>query len=135
MPKKIFVNLPVKDLQKSIEFFTKVGFTFNPQFTNEDGTCMIISDEICAMLLTEKSFHGFTKKPIPDAAKSSEVILAVQVESKEKVDDYAQKAVTAGATTPMENQDHGWMYAKGFQDLDGHLWEMFWMDEKAVPGK
>ncbi|NOS67773.1 MAG: VOC family protein [Candidatus Peribacteraceae bacterium] len=133
MINQIFVNLPVKDLQKSIAFFTKVGFTFNPKFTNEHGTCMIIGENIFAMLLVHTHFTSFTKKPIADTAKGAEVILAVAVDSKEQVDEYVQKAVTAGATTPMENQDHGWMYSKGFQDPDGHLWEIFWMDEKAMP--
>ncbi len=135
MPKKIFVNLPVNNLQKSIDFFTTVGFTFNPQFTDENATCMIISDEINVMLLTHKHFSSFVKKPIADATQTAEMILAVQVESKEKVDDYVQKAVAAGAKTPMADQDYGWMYSKGFEDLDGHLWEVFWMDEKAMPRK
>ncbi|HUR31582.1 MAG TPA: VOC family protein [Saprospiraceae bacterium] len=133
MAKQIFVNLPVKDLGKTIEFFTKVGFTFNPQFTDENATCMIIGDNIFAMLLVEKFFKTFTKKEISDSNRSTEVILALSTESRESVDDMVAKAIAAGGTVPNEKQDHGWMYSHGFQDLDGHLWEVLYMDESAIP--
>jgi len=133
MSTKIFINLPVKDLNKSIDFFTKLGYTFDPQFTDENATCMIISDEIYAMLLVEKFFMSFTKKEICDTSKSAETILALSVNSRKEVDEMIRKAIKAGATTPNPPQDHGWMYGHGYQDLDGHLWEVFFMDMNAVP--
>lgn len=133
MATKIFVNLPVKDLNKSVEFFTRLGFTFNPQFTDENATSMIISDDIYVMLLVEDYFKTFTKKPIADATKSTEAIICLSAESREYVDDIIGKAVSAGATTPNEKQDQGFMYGHGFQDLDGHLWEIMYMDMSAFP--
>ena len=109
MATKIFVNLPVKNLQQSIDFFTKLGFSFNPQFTDESATCMIISDNIFAMLLVEERFKEFTKKQICDARQSTEVLLALDVESREKVDEMIQKAVAAGGTTYAEPLEHRWM--------------------------
>jgi predicted lactoylglutathione lyase len=135
MTKAIFVNLPVRDLGKSIDFFKKMGFAFNPQFTDENATCMIIGENIFAMLLVEKFFKTFTKKDICDTAKDTEVIVALAAESREKVDQLMVKALAAGATEPRPAQDHGWMYNRNFQDIDGHLWEIFWMDESAVSKK
>ncbi|MDQ3290262.1 MAG: VOC family protein [Bacteroidota bacterium] len=132
MATQIFVNLPVKDLNKSIEFFRKLGYTFNPQFTNENATCMIISDSIYVMLLVEPFFKSFTKKEIPDPTQNAEVILALSAESREAVDDLINKAVAAGATTPNDKQDQGFMYGWGFQDLDGHLWVVMYMDPNAI---
>lgn len=132
MATKIFVNLPVKDLKKSIEFFTRLGFTFNPQFTDETATCMIVSEENFVMLLTEEKFKSFTPKPVCDATKSTEVLLALSLESRAKVDEIVRKAVAAGGTTYKEPQDHGFMYAHGFQDLDGHIWEPFFMEPSAI---
>ncbi len=133
MATKIFVNLPVKNLNRSIEFFTKLGYTFNPQFTDENATCMIIGENIFAMLLVEERFKDFTKKPIADAKKSTEVLIELDAESREKVDEMVQKAVDAGGSIYIDAQDHGWMYAHSFADLDGHQWEILWMDESAVP--
>ena len=133
MINQIFVNLPVKDLNRTIDFFTKLGFSFNPQFTDENATCMIIGENIYAMLLVEKFFNTFTKKPISDATKNAEVILALSVDSRDRVDDIIRKAMEAGATESTDKQDHGWMYSNGFQDLDGHLWEVLYMDENAIP--
>lgn len=133
MVKQIFVNLAVKDLKKSIEFFSKLGFKFNPQFTDENATCMIISDNIFAMLLVEKFFKTFTKKEVSDAKRSTEVLVALAVESKEKVDEMVSKAISAGGKEPREPQDHGWMYGRAFEDLDGHIWEVFYMDESQMP--
>ncbi|MCG3111182.1 MAG: VOC family protein [Candidatus Manganitrophus sp. SB1] len=132
MATKIFVNLPVKDLKKSIDFFTKLGFTFNPQFTDETATCMIVSEENFVMLLTEEKFKSFTPKPVCDATKSTEVLLALSLESRAKVDEIVRKAVAAGGTTYKEPQDHGFMYAHGFQDPDGHIWEPFFMEPSAI---
>ncbi len=132
MAKQIFVNLPVKDLKKSIEFFTKVGYTFNPLFTDDNATCMIIGENIFAMLLVEKFFKTFTTKEIVDATRQTEVLIALSYDSKEKVDEVVSKAVAAGGTTPMPVKDHGFMYQHSFQDLDGHVWEIFYMDPNHV---
>lgn len=132
MATKIFVNLPVKNLNKSIEFFTKLGFSFNQQFTDETATCMIVTDDIFAMLLTEEKFKTFTPKEICDAKKYTEVLVALSYDSRADVDDMVRKAVAAGGSTYNEPQDHGFMYAHGFQDLDGHIWEIFYMDPSFV---
>ena len=132
MATKIFVNLPVKDLDKSVEFFTKVGYSFNPQFTDHNATCMIISEDIYVMLLVEEFFKGFTKKEIADTAKSAEAIICLSAENREAVDEWVSKAVSAGATTPNEPQDQGFMYGHGFQDLDGHLWEIMYMEPSTI---
>jgi len=132
MSTKIFVNLPVKDLNKSVAFFTELGYKFDPQFTDENATCMIVGEDIFVMLLVEKFFKTFTKKEISDAKKSTEVILCLSAESREKVDEMVSKAVKAGGTAPNEKQDQGWMYGHGFQDLDGHLWEVMYMDQSAM---
>ena len=131
--KKIFVNLPVKDLDKTIEFFTKLGFKFNPQFTDKNATCMIIGENIFAMLLLEEFFKKFIKKEIADATIITEVINAITVNSKQEVDEMIDKAIEAGAIEPREPQDHGWMYGRSFQDINGHLWEVFYMDEGKMP--
>ncbi|QMW00742.1 VOC family protein [Spirosoma foliorum] len=132
MATKIFLNLPVKDLNKSVEFFTKLGYSFNAQFTNQDGTCMIISEDIYVMLLVEKFFKSFIKKEIADTSKTTEAIICLSADNREAVDEVVKKAVAAGATTPTEAQDQGFMYSHGFQDLDGHLWEFVYMDPAAV---
>ncbi len=132
MATKIFVNLPVQDLHKTIEFFTKLGFTFNPQFTDENATCMIVGEDIYVMLLVEKFFKSFTKKEICDATKDTEVILALSTESREKVDQMVNKAIEAGGRESRAPQDYGWMYGRAFQDIDGHLWEIIYMDESAI---
>ena len=129
---KIFVNLPVKDLNKTIEFFTRLGFTFNPQFTDENATCMIVGENIFVMLLVDKFFKTFTKKDISDTSKNTEVIVALAVESREKVDQVINMAVGSGGREHKEPQDHGWMYGRGFGDINGHLWEIIYMDESAV---
>ncbi len=132
MATKIFVNLPVQDLKKSIDFFTKLGFSFNPQFTDETATCMIVSEDIFVMLLTHAKFKSFTPKPICDATKSTEVLVCLSCDSRDKVDDMVRKALAAGGTTYSQPQDHGFMYAHGFQDLDGHIWELVYMEPSAI---
>ena len=132
MNKHIFVNLPVKNLEKSKEFFTKLGYTFNPQFTDDKGACMVISDTIFAMLLSEPFFKTFTKKDISDATKTTEVLVALSVESKAEVDACLEKVLAAGGKEARDAQDHGFMYARSFEDLDGHIWEMVWMDPNYV---
>jgi predicted lactoylglutathione lyase len=132
MATKIFVNLPVKNLNKAIEFFTKLGFSFNQQFTDETATCMIVTDDIFVMLLTEEKFKTFTPNEICDAKKSTEVLVCLSRESRAKVDEMILKAVAAGGNTYNEPQDHGFMYAHGFQDLDGHIWELIYMEPSAI---
>lgn len=135
MAKQIFVNLPVKDLEKSKEFFGKLGFTFNPQFSNEQGACMIIDDgHIYAMLITHELYKTFVTKEIADGTKTSEVILSLDCENREAVDNIINSAIAAGATE-QKSQDLGWMYQKGFLDLDGHHWEVFFMDQSAMPSQ
>jgi predicted lactoylglutathione lyase len=132
MATKIFVNLPVKDLKKSMEFFTKLDFTFNPQFTDETAACMVVSEDIYVMLLTQEKFKTFTPKPICDATKSTEVLVCLSCESRENVTEMVHKAVDGGGTTYNEPQDHGFMYGHGFQDLDGHIWELIYMEPSAI---
>lgn len=133
MIKQIFVNLPVKDLQKTKEFWEALGFTFNPQFTDETAASLVLGENIYAMLLTEDSMKRFTKKQIADANQVTEVINAVSVESRAKVDEIVSAAITAGARPSGDPTDYGWMYTKSFEDLDGHQWEILYIDETAVP--
>ena len=132
MATKIFVNLPVKNLDRSVEFFTKLGFSFNAQFTDETATCMVVSEDIFVTLLTEAKFKEFTPNPICDATKSTEVLVCLSSESREEVDKMIRNAVAAGGTTYNEPQDYGFMYSHGFQDLDGHIWETMFMEPSAV---
>jgi uncharacterized protein len=132
MATSIFVNLPVKNLDKTKAFFTALGYNFNPQFTNESAACMVISDTIFAMLLTEPFFQGFTDKQITDTQKSKEVLLALSTDSREGVDDMVDKAIAAGGNEPRPALDHGFMYTRSFDDLDGHTWEIFWMNPNHV---
>jgi predicted lactoylglutathione lyase len=130
MNKQIFVNLAVKDLNKSKAFFEALGYTFNPQFTNDSGACMVIAeDSIYAMLLTEEFFATFIDKKIANAKEVTEVLICLSCESREEVDQLVAKALAAGGTSPRPPQDHGFMYAHGFQDLDGHIWELAYMSE------
>jgi predicted lactoylglutathione lyase len=133
MSTMIFVNLPVKDLGRSVDFFTRLGYTFNPMFTDETATCMIISDTIYVMLLTEAKFRSFTPKEICDTSRYTEVLVALSAESREAIDETVRKAVAAGGSTYNEPQDHGFMYQHGFQDPDGHIWELVYMEPSAVP--
>ncbi|HMK59426.1 MAG TPA: VOC family protein [Nitrososphaeraceae archaeon] len=128
----IFVNLPVKDLNKTVEFFTKLGFTFNPQFTDENATCMIVGKDIFVMLLVEKFFKTFTKKEISDTTKNTEAIVALSAQSRGEVDQMMEKVLSAGGREARDPQDHGWMYGRSFEDINGHLWEIFYMDESAM---
>ena len=132
MSTKIFVNLPVQDLNRSIDFFTRLGFTFNPQFTDETATCMVVTEDIFVMLLTYDKFKTFTPKEICDATRSTEVLVCLSLESRERVGEVVRKAVSAGGSTYNDPQDHGFMYAHGFQDLDGHIWELIYMEPSAL---
>ena len=128
MNKQIFVNLPVKDLDKSKAFFNALGYTFNPQFTNESGACMVIADgSIYAMLLTEPFFKTFVDKPPVQAKDAPEVLACLSCHSREEVDALVAKALAAGGRAPRPPQDHGFMYGHAFEDLDGHIWELVWM--------
>ncbi len=133
MATQIFVNLPVKDLKRSVEFFTRLGFAFDPKFTDENATCMIVADNIFVMLLVESFFRTFTPKPLCDATKQTEAIVCLSVDRRAQVDDMVGKAVSAGGTAPGKAKDHGFMYHHGFQDLDGHLWELVHMAPGATP--
>ena len=132
MTTKIFVNLPVEDLDRSKAFFGKLGYRFNPQFTDETAACMVITDDIYTMLLTKAKFREFTKKPVADANKTTEVLTCLSVESKLKVDEVLDAALQAGATEARDPMDYGFMYGRSFNDLDGHIWEIIWMDPQAV---
>ena len=135
MFKQIFINLPIKDMARSQAFFKSLGLTFNAQFTNEQGACLELGENLFAMLLVEPFFQGFTKLPISDAKKATEVLIALPVDSREQVSELVAKAVAAGATTPNAPVDHGFMYQHGFADPDGHQWEVFWMDMSAAPAQ
>lgn len=132
MPHKIFVNLPVKDLDRSKAFFTALGYRFDENFTDENATCLVITDEIYAMLLTEPFFKGFTKNEIADTATATEAILALSVDDRAAVDQIVDKALAAGGTVANEPNDQGFMYGRSFLDPDGHQWEIFWMDPAAA---
>ncbi|MBF0707615.1 VOC family protein [Alkalihalobacillus hwajinpoensis] len=130
--KHVFVNLPVKDLDKSIAFFSEIGFEFNPQFTDENATCMVINENTFVMLLVEEFFKTFTKKNVTNARESTEVIMALSAESNDEVDEMVNRALAAGGKASNDPIDHGFMYAWSFQDIDGHLWEVMHMDESAI---
>lgn len=133
MATKIFVNLSTKDLDRAKEFHTRLGFGINPQFTDEKAACVVISEDIYAMILREEFFKTFIPgKEIADAAKATEVLVALSADSREKVDELADRALAAGATKLREPEDHGFMYARSFNDPDGHIWEIVWMDPGAV---
>lgn len=132
MARKLFINLPVEDLDKSVAFFTALGFEFNPQFTDENATCMLIGEDAYAMLLVKPFFATFSSKSIADTSTTAEAIIAVTADSREEVDQLTAKAFAAGATKYNDPQDMGAMYSTSFQDLDGHLWEIMWMDPATV---
>ena len=133
MAKQMFLNLPVKDLDTSVQFFTALGFSFNPDFTDENATCMIINDDAFVMLLVENYFKTFTSKPVADARSTTEAIMSFSLESRAAVDELVRTALTAGGAPSEEAQDYGFMYTHSFQDPDGHLWEVFWMDPAGPP--
>lgn len=132
MATQIFVNLPVKDIERTRTFFTALGYSFNPEYSNDKALCMVIEENIFAMLLLESFFQTFTKKPIADASKTTEVLVCLSCTSRAEVDELVAKARAAGGAVPNEPQDHGFMYAHGFEDLDGHIWELVYMDPNAA---
>ncbi|MDB4983889.1 MAG: hypothetical protein JWM20_68 [Patescibacteria group bacterium] len=133
MHKQIFVNLAVKDLSKSKAFFKSLGYSFNPQFTNNAAACLVLGENIFAMLTTEEFLSTFTKKPIADAHATTETILALSVNSREEVDAIIEKGVSAGGKEYRDADDHGWMYLRVLEDLDGHQWEFGYMDFANAP--
>jgi len=133
MISQIFINLPVKDLDRSVAFFTALGFSFNPQFTDENATCMLVGENIFVMLLVEPYFGTFTGKPVSDATKQTEVLLALALDSREAVDVLMAKVVAAGGAETQPARDLGFMNQRSFADLDGHQWEPFFMAADAVP--
>jgi uncharacterized protein len=132
MKSQIFVNLPVKDLKKSMDFYAGIGFVNNPQFTDETAACMVLSEEIYVMILTYAKFKEFTTREITDALRSTEVINAISLESREKVDETATRILSSGGSENRPLQDHGFMYIRSFSDPDGHIWEFFWMNPANV---
>lgn len=127
MARQIFVNLPVKDLARSVAFFEGLGFSFNPRFTDDKGSCMVVDENIFVMLLTESFFGTFTSRPVSDASRATEVLVCLSCESRTEVDDLVAKAVACGGKAPRPSQDHGFMYQHGFEDPDGHIWELVYM--------
>jgi predicted lactoylglutathione lyase len=134
MTTSVFINLPVTDLDASKRFFSALGWTVNPDFTNDDAAALVVSDTIYVMLLTHGHFERFTKKPIADATATTEVLNALSFESRAEVDEIVDKALAAGASIYSDTNDHGFMYQRAFADLDGHQWEVFWMDDAAARG-
>ncbi|MGX9886261.1 VOC family protein [Streptomyces sp. NPDC002276] len=130
----IFVNLAVNDVDASRKFFTELGYSINPQFSTDECACVVISDTIVAMLLGKQRYSDFTKKEIADSTKTSEVLLCLSAESREKVDELVDKAIASGGTGSGDAIDQGFMYGRSFDDLDGHTWEVMWMDPAAVQG-
>lgn len=133
MSRKLFVNLPVKELDRSVRFFTALGFSFNAHFTDETATCMIVSDSSFVMLLTEEKFRQFTPRQLCDTKQATEVLLCLSAESRAEVDQLVAKAVAAGGSLYKEPIDFGFMYGHSFQDPDGHQWEVMFMEPEAIP--
>jgi predicted lactoylglutathione lyase len=133
MKSQIFINIPVKDLDKSFNFYSKMGFINNPQFSDGSAKCMVFSEEIFVMLLTHDRFKTFITKPITDVSKSTSVLLSLSVESLARVNEISENALSAGGKEPVEAKDHGFMQQRTIEDLDGHTWEIFYMDMSKFP--
>ena len=133
-PRKLFVNIPVRDVQRAITFFEALGFAFNPQFTDPTATCMLVGEDAYFMLLNRERFTGFSKRPTGDPRTETNALFSLSVNSREEVDAMVEKAVAAGGSHAADKQDHGFMYGWSFYDLDGHHWEVFWMDPSAIQG-
>ena len=133
-PRKLFVNIPVTDIQRSIDFFQALGFDFNAQFTDATAAAMLVGEDAYFMLLKRDRFETFTKRPVGDPKKETTTLYALGVESRDAVDAMVKKAVALGGSHALEPQDHGFMYGWSFHDLDGHHWEVFWMDPAVVQG-
>ena len=135
MAERIFVNLPVKDLPRSMRFFEALGYGFDPRFTDSNAACLVIGPNIYAMLLTEAFFANFTSKRIADTRETIEVLTALGMNSREEVDRLLDRALAAGGVEPRPAQDHGFMFQRSFEDPDGHVWEIFWMDPAGIPAE
>ncbi len=135
VPHKLFVNIPVNDLQRAIIFFEELGFSFNTQFTDATATCMLVGEDAYFMLLTRPRFTDFCRRPVGDSQKETSALFSISVESREAVDEMVKKAIAAGGAPAADPQDHGFMYGSSFYDLDGHHWEVFWMDPSTVEGE
>ncbi|MBF02985.1 MAG: glyoxalase/bleomycin resistance/extradiol dioxygenase family protein [Flavobacterium sp.] len=133
MKPKIFINLPVSNLAKSMDFYSAIGFTNNKHFTDETAACMVFSEEIYVMLLTHSKFSEFTSKEIATTSKTAAAILSLELKNNQAVNEMTEKALQAGAKEPNEPKDYGFMYLRGFEDLDGHNWEIFYMDMSQMP--
>ena len=133
-PRKLFVNIPVSDVQRSIRFFEALGFSLNPQFTDATATCMLVGEDAYFMLLSRERFKDFSKRPVGDPRAETSALFAISVSSRAEVDEVVKKAVAAGGSHAADPQDHGFMYAWSFYDPDGHHWEVFWMDPSAIKG-
>ena len=134
-PRKLFVSLPVRDLQRAITFYEALGFTFNAQFTAADSTAMLVGEDAYFMLLRRERFATFCRRPVGDPRRDTTGLYALSVDSREAVDAMVRQAIAAGGAPALEPQDHGFMYGWSFYDPDGHHWEVFWMDPAAVPGE
>jgi len=130
--RKLFVNLAVEDLDRSVDFFTKLGFSFDQRFTDESATCMLVGEDAYVMLLVRPRFQDFTKKEIVDSTRQTEAIMALSADGREDVDDLADKALANGGSPANDPMEMDFMYGRSFHDPDGHLWEVFWMDMAAV---
>lgn len=133
MNKQIFINLPITDLKKSMDFYTAIGFVNNPQFTDDSGACMALSEEIFIMILTIDKFKQFTHKQIADTKTTIAVINSLSMQSNDEVNDFMEKGLAAGGTEPNEAKDYGFMYQRSLEDLDGNTWEVFFMDLSKFP--
>ncbi len=133
-PHKLFVNIPVGNVQNAIVFFEALGFSFNVQFTDATATCMLVGEDAYFMLLDKARFAGFSKRPAGDPQKETNALFSLGVNSRAEVDEMVNKALAAGGSHAADPQDHGFMYGWSFYDLDGHHWEVFWMDQSAVNG-
>jgi predicted lactoylglutathione lyase len=132
VPHKLFLNIPVNDLQQAIVFFEALGFTFNAQFTDATATCMLVGEDAYVMLLTREKFASFSRRPVGDPREQTNALFTFSVDSRAAVDEMVQKAIAAGGAPAAEPQDHGFMYGSSFYDLDGHHWEVFWMDPAVI---
>ncbi|MEN2488134.1 VOC family protein [Flavobacterium sp. B11] len=133
MKTKIFLNLAVKDLNRAVSFYNGLGFSTNPKFSNEKGACLVIDENIFVMILVEEFYQTFTKKQICDSTTTSEALIAISVDTREQVDEMMDKAIKSGGTDYNQTNDYGWMYQRTFLDVDGHHWEVFFMDESQIP--
>ena len=133
MKSQIFINLPVKELERSLNFYTKMGFTNNPQFSDDSGKCMVFSDEIFVMLLTHEKFKAFITRPITDVSKTTSALFSISVESLDRVNEISDNALSGGGKEPVEAKDYGFMQQRTIEDPDGHIWEIFYMDMSKFP--